>query len=89
MCVPLSLYLGALVQTLFDIFDLLRAHQVYIYEVGANGQTQPKAMYSHQGPVLSVCWNKVGSVVPEYMIAQGADMFNHLSGWHEDSLWWC
>lgn len=33
--------------------------QVRIYEVGANGQTQGKAMYSHQGPVLSACWNKV------------------------------
>ena len=33
--------------------------QVRIYEVGAGGQTQGKAMYPHQGPVLSVCWNKV------------------------------
>lgn len=33
--------------------------QVRIYEVGAGGQTQGKAMYQHQGPVLSVCWNKV------------------------------
>ena len=32
--------------------------QVRLYEVGANGQTQGKAMYSHQGPVLGVCWNK-------------------------------
>ena len=23
------------------------------------GQTQGKAMYQHQGPVLAVCWNKV------------------------------
>lgn len=35
--------------------------QVRIYEVGANGQTQGKAMYQHQGPVLDVCWNKVCS----------------------------
>ena len=34
-------------------------NNVRIYEVGANGQTQGKAMYGHQGPVLSVCWNKV------------------------------
>lgn len=33
--------------------------KVRIYEVGANGQTQGKAMYQHQGPVLDVCWNKV------------------------------
>lgn len=35
--------------------------QVRLYEVGAGGQTQGKAMYGHQGPVLSVCWNKVRS----------------------------
>lgn len=38
-------------------------NNVRIYEVGANGQTQGKAMYSHQGPVLSVCWNKEGNKV--------------------------
>lgn len=38
-------------------------YQVRLYEVGANGQTQGKAMYSHQGPVLGVCWNKVCPLV--------------------------
>lgn len=33
--------------------------QVRIYEVGPNGQSQGKAMYEHQGPVMDVCWNKV------------------------------
>lgn len=37
----------------------LNHSQVRIYEVGAGGQTQGKAMYQHQGPVMSVCWNKV------------------------------
>lgn len=40
----------------------LTRSQVRLYEVGAGGQTQGKAMYAHQGPVLSVCWNKVGSI---------------------------
>ena len=31
--------------------------QVRIYEVGPSGQTQGKAMYPHEGPVLDVCWN--------------------------------
>ncbi|KAI0087307.1 Poly(A)+ RNA export protein [Irpex rosettiformis] len=44
-------------------------NNVYIYEVGANGQTQPKAMYSHQGPVLSVAWNKDGTKI----LSGGAD----------------
>jgi len=30
-----------------------------VYEVGQNGQAQGKAMYSHEGPVLSVTWSKV------------------------------
>ncbi|KAH9029831.1 Poly(A)+ RNA export protein [Lactarius pseudohatsudake] len=38
-------------------------NNVRIYEVGANGQTQGKAMYGHQGPVLSVCWNKEGNKI--------------------------
>jgi len=44
-------------------------NNVRIYEVGANGQTQGKAMFAHQGPVLSVCWNKEGS----RLISAGAD----------------
>ncbi|KIY72387.1 Poly(A)+ RNA export protein [Cylindrobasidium torrendii FP15055 ss-10] len=44
-------------------------NSVRIYEVGANGQTQGKAMYQHQGPVLSVCWNKEGNKI----ISGGAD----------------
>ncbi|KII89844.1 hypothetical protein PLICRDRAFT_29077 [Plicaturopsis crispa FD-325 SS-3] len=38
-------------------------NNVRLYEVGAQGQSQGKAMYSHQGPVLSVCWNKEGNKV--------------------------
>ncbi|KAI0925711.1 hypothetical protein AcV5_008375 [Taiwanofungus camphoratus] len=44
-------------------------NNVRIYEVGQNGQTQGKAMYGHQGPVLSVCWNKDGTKV----LSGGAD----------------
>jgi mRNA export factor len=38
-------------------------NNVRIYEVGNTGQTQGKAMYVHQGPVLSVCWNKDGNKI--------------------------
>ncbi|PFH53184.1 hypothetical protein AMATHDRAFT_55645 [Amanita thiersii Skay4041] len=38
-------------------------NSVRIYEVGTGGQTQGKAMYQHNGPVLSVCWNKEGNKV--------------------------
>lgn len=38
-------------------------NSVRIYEVGTGGQTQGKAMYQHQGPILSTCWNKDGNKV--------------------------
>jgi len=38
-------------------------NSVRIYEIGAGGQSQGKAMYQHQGPVLGVCWNKEGNKV--------------------------
>ncbi|KAH8112004.1 WD40 repeat-like protein [Phellopilus nigrolimitatus] len=45
-------------------------NEVRIYEVNPQGgQTQGKAMYQHQGPVLGVCWNKDGNKV----ISGGAD----------------
>ncbi|VDB96567.1 unnamed protein product [Peniophora sp. CBMAI 1063] len=44
-------------------------NNVRIYEVGADGQTQGKAMYSHPAPVLDVCWNKAGTQI----ISGGAD----------------
>jgi len=36
-------------------------NSVRIYEIGADRQAQGKAMYLHQVPVLSVCWNKEGN----------------------------
>lgn len=44
-------------------------NSVRIYEVLSGGQTQGKAMYQHQGPVLSVCWNKAGDKI----LSGGAD----------------
>ncbi|QRW03634.1 poly(A)+ RNA export protein [Ceratobasidium sp. AG-Ba] len=36
-------------------------NEVRLYEIGAQGQSQGKAIFSHEGPVLSVCWNKEGT----------------------------
>ncbi|KAJ7573657.1 WD40-repeat-containing domain protein [Mycena floridula] len=44
-------------------------NSVRIYQVTENGQSQGKAMYEHQGPVLSVCWNKTG----DKLFSGGAD----------------
>ncbi|KAJ4480037.1 WD40-repeat-containing domain protein [Lentinula aciculospora] len=44
-------------------------NSVRIYEVLPGGQTVGKAMYQHEGPVLSVCWNKEGNKI----LSGGAD----------------
>lgn len=36
--------------------------QVRVYGVESNGSTAPKAMYSHEGPVLDVTWSKVREI---------------------------
>ncbi|CED84570.1 mRNA export protein (contains WD40 repeats) [Phaffia rhodozyma] len=36
-------------------------NEVRLYEVNSNGQSQPKALYNHQGPVLDVAWTSDGS----------------------------
>lgn len=40
------------------------SNEVRLYEVNAQGQAVGKAAYSHEGPVLDVCWSKVGSLAP-------------------------
>jgi mRNA export factor len=35
-------------------------NKVRIYEISETGQSMGKALYEHQGPVLSVHWSKVG-----------------------------
>lgn len=34
--------------------------KVRIYEINANGGSEGKAMFEHEGPVLGCCWSKVG-----------------------------
>ncbi|KIM56897.1 hypothetical protein SCLCIDRAFT_131585 [Scleroderma citrinum Foug A] len=55
-------------------------NNVRLYEVGAGGQTQGKAMYGHQGPVLSVCWNKDGNRVISGGADNAARMFDITTG---------
>jgi len=45
------------------------SNEVRMYEVSADGQTQGKASYQHEQPVLSVCWTKDGTKV----LSGGAD----------------
>lgn len=43
--------------------------KVRIYEVAPNGQTEPRHMYEHEGPVFDVAWFKVSF---EQKILRGA-----------------
>ena|SRR5258708_37417413 len=55
--------------------------QVRIYEVGPSGQTQGKAMYRHEGPVLDICWNgKDGSKLFSVGADKAARMFDVSTG---------
>jgi len=55
-------------------------NSVRIYEVLAGGQTAGKAMYQHQGPVLSVCWNKEGNKILSGGADNAARMFDVQTG---------
>ncbi|KZT01555.1 Poly(A)+ RNA export protein [Laetiporus sulphureus 93-53] len=55
-------------------------NNVRIYEVSQNGQTQGKAIFPHQGPVLSVCWNKDGTKVLSGGADNAARMFDTQTG---------
>ena len=37
--------------------------KVRIYEINANGGSEGKAMFEHEGPVLGCCWSKVKSAL--------------------------
>ena len=37
--------------------------KVRIYEVDQSGNTQGRALFEHEGPVLDCCWSKVGTQV--------------------------
>ncbi|KAF8583583.1 WD40 repeat-like protein [Ramaria rubella] len=55
-------------------------NNVRIYEIGGNSESQRKAMYGHQGPVLSVCWNQDGKKVFSGGVDNAARMFDVQSG---------
>ena len=37
--------------------------KVRIYEINANGGSEGKAMFEHEGPVLACCWSKVNELL--------------------------
>lgn len=55
-------------------------NNVRLYDVNSQGQSQGKHMYSHQAPVLDLCWSKDGN----YLFSAGCDntaqMFTMSSG---------
>ncbi|KZS92712.1 Poly(A)+ RNA export protein [Sistotremastrum niveocremeum HHB9708] len=56
------------------------SNEIRIYEVGQNGQSQGKAAYSHEQPVLGVCWNKDGSKVFSGGADKAGRMFDITTG---------
>jgi len=55
-------------------------NNVRIYQVSSTGQSQGKAIYSHDGPVLDVCWSKDGQRVFSGGADNAAKMFDLSTG---------
>ncbi|CAG7849339.1 mRNA export factor AltName: Full=Rae1 protein homolog; AltName: Full=mRNA-associated protein mrnp 41 [Serendipita indica DSM 11827] len=51
-------------------------NNVRIYEINNQGQSQGKAAYQHDAPVLDVCWNKDGSKLFSGSVDKAAKMFD-------------
>ena len=58
--------------------------KVRIYEINAQGGSQGKALFEHEGPVLSCCWSKVKFYF-DYIVIEA----EQLVGWHEGGRRWC
>ncbi|KAJ4480033.1 Poly(A)+ RNA export protein [Lentinula aciculospora] len=55
-------------------------NSVRVYEVSPQGQSQGRAMYTHQAPVLSVCWNEEGSRIFSGSVDNTGLMFDVVTG---------
>lgn len=55
-------------------------NNVRVYGVEANGTTSPKAMYSHQTPVLDVTWSKDGNKIISCGADKAARLYDVTSG---------
>ncbi|KAG8968128.1 hypothetical protein FRC03_008481 [Tulasnella sp. 419] len=51
-------------------------NEVRIYAIGPNGQSEGKAMYKHEGPVLDVCWSADGAKIFSGGADKAARMFD-------------
>lgn len=55
--------------------------EIRLYDVSpANGQSSPKAMYKHDGPVLDLCWSKDGSKLFSASADKSAKAFDMTNG---------
>lgn len=55
-------------------------NNVRVYGVEPNGTTSPKAMYSHEGPVLDVIWSKDGNKIISCGADKAARMYDIATG---------
>lgn len=59
---------------------MLNILQVRIYEVNEQRQSQGKAAYSHDAPILDVCWSRDGSKIFSGGVDKVAKIFDLNSG---------
>ncbi|ORY28048.1 WD40-repeat-containing domain protein [Naematelia encephala] len=52
------------------------ASEVRLYDVNSQGQSQPRAMYKHNAPVLALAWSKSGTVLFSASCDKTVQMFD-------------
>ena len=60
--------------------------KVRIYEINDKGQSEGKAMFEHEGPVLSCCWSKVS--LPLKPTPLRASRLICITGWNQSCRSW-
>lgn len=63
--------------------------KVRIYEISATGSSIGKAVYEHEGPVLSVVWSKVGVLFPPIYLYRRKHILMNDIGWIQGSFRGC
>ena len=56
------------------------SNEVRVYETNSQGQSQPKASYSHEGPVLALIWSPDASKIISGGADNAARMYDVASG---------
>ena len=61
--------------------------KVRIYEINEQGQSEGKALFEHEGPVLSCCWSPVRSSLHAFGIENDLQAYQILGSFRTEQRW--